>query len=621
MNIPNSFNIRERFIIYNNDFFNKLKEKTGSEWAAISIMAHEIGHHVKGHALSNRGSNHPFEFEADYYSGVVLAKMGASLEEAQLAMLHFGNAKATPFHPAKADRLLEIEKGWNEGSGFLSEDSKKEIARKNALKIYRKGEKEFTDKKFQEAINYFTKAKELGNRDAYFYLSAIYYEGMGVEINYFKAYELAKEGYELGSIPATFLYATYLADGFIVKKDKEAAERLFKKDYQIKWFKKEYLKTQIPYLATIIGFMNTEGYGGAEQSYETAILWYKKADSQGDIIAQHKLAIMYEYGAGVDKDASEAVYWYRKAAEDGYAIAQNNLGLMYDKGYGVDKDSKKAVYWYRKGASQGEALSIYNIGLSYYEGIGVVQDYKEAVYWYAKVANLPGHYRAQNNLGLMYRNGLGVEQDNNEAIYWYRKAAKQGYPNSQTNLAQMYKFGRGVEKDKEKAIYWYKKAAKQDYASAQNSLGNMYNKGQGVTQNFEEAFKWYSKAAKQGHVSAQYNLGYMYYNGEGIEEDKKDAFKWYKKAADQNFANAQYNVGYLYRKGIGVSQDDVQAVYWYQKASDQGDADAQGNLGYMYEKGHGVEKNTSKAIYWYQKSARQGNKKAQKNLTDLGETW
>jgi len=345
VNLPNSFDIRERYILYNNNFFNKLKEETGSEWAATSIMAHEIGHHVRGHALSNRGSTHPVEFEADYYSGIVLAKMGASLEEAQLAMQHFGNAKATPFHPAKADRLLEIEKGWNEGRGFLTEDTKKEIARKNALKLYRKAEKEYSDEKYLEAILHFTKAKELGNNDAYFYLSAIYYSGMGVDINYFKAYELAKEGYELGSIPATYLYATYLADGFMVKKDEEAAELLFNKDFQVKWFKKEYIKTQTPYLATIIGFMYTEGYGGVEANYETAIQWYKKAEKDGDIIAQYKLGNMYDYGAGVDRYDSEAVYWYRKAAEEGYASAQTSLGFMYEYGEGVTKDSEKKMYY------------------------------------------------------------------------------------------------------------------------------------------------------------------------------------------------------------------------------------------------------------------------------------
>lgn len=101
-----------RYILYDNDFFNRINDKAANDWAAISILAHEIGHHLNGHSLNNLGSNHKFELEADYFSGISLAKMGATLEQAQSAIQTLRYEKATRTHPAKADRLAQIEKGW-----------------------------------------------------------------------------------------------------------------------------------------------------------------------------------------------------------------------------------------------------------------------------------------------------------------------------------------------------------------------------------------------------------------------------------------------------------------------------------------------------------------------------
>jgi TPR repeat protein len=55
----------------------------------------------------------------------------------------------------------------------------------------------------------------------------------------------------------------------------------------------------------------------------------------------------------VEKDYAKAVLWYRKAASQGHASAQNNLGYKYQAGQGVDKDDAQAIAWLRKAAEQG----------------------------------------------------------------------------------------------------------------------------------------------------------------------------------------------------------------------------------------------------------------------------
>jgi hypothetical protein len=102
----------KRYILYNPQFIAVLDKAAGKHWPSIAILAHEIGHHLNGHTLTKNGSLPQTELDADEFSGFVLRKMGASLKDAQLAIQIAGNSRATHTHPAKADRLIAIEKGW-----------------------------------------------------------------------------------------------------------------------------------------------------------------------------------------------------------------------------------------------------------------------------------------------------------------------------------------------------------------------------------------------------------------------------------------------------------------------------------------------------------------------------
>ena len=102
-----------RWIVYDNNFLEDLDEYAKTKWASMSIMAHEMGHHYYNHVVSNRGSTIPLELEADAFSGYVMQKTGASLDQALAAMAAIGTPTATSTHPAKANRLSAITRGWN----------------------------------------------------------------------------------------------------------------------------------------------------------------------------------------------------------------------------------------------------------------------------------------------------------------------------------------------------------------------------------------------------------------------------------------------------------------------------------------------------------------------------
>ena len=113
--VPNAAAViqgNQRYILYNQHFIRETRRQTGNAWAPISIMAHEVGHHLSGHTLSGQGSRPKIELEADYYSGFVLQKMGASLEDARAAMSSLGSPTGSSTHPARHDRLAAITNGW-----------------------------------------------------------------------------------------------------------------------------------------------------------------------------------------------------------------------------------------------------------------------------------------------------------------------------------------------------------------------------------------------------------------------------------------------------------------------------------------------------------------------------
>jgi hypothetical protein len=104
----------QRFILFDGAFMQQIENDTETDWSAISIMAHEIGHHLQGHTLNSGGSAHQKELEADKFSGFVLHQLGATLDEATVAIRTIGSPRASVSHPARANRLEYITKGWME---------------------------------------------------------------------------------------------------------------------------------------------------------------------------------------------------------------------------------------------------------------------------------------------------------------------------------------------------------------------------------------------------------------------------------------------------------------------------------------------------------------------------
>jgi hypothetical protein len=104
----------KRFVLYNQTFFEEIQNKSKTSYGALSILAHEIGHHLSGHTLSEEGSRPLFELEADRFSGYIVRKLGASLIQAQVAINLLCPDEGTKTHPGKKARLAAIANGWKD---------------------------------------------------------------------------------------------------------------------------------------------------------------------------------------------------------------------------------------------------------------------------------------------------------------------------------------------------------------------------------------------------------------------------------------------------------------------------------------------------------------------------
>lgn len=110
----------QRVILFDPRFMAQVADKICPDWGAMSILAHEVGHHLAGHTL--RQSTEPWrdELEADQFSGFVLARLGASEAETVSAAAKILPEEPTPTHPGRKDRVAAILHGWQNAEAMLA---------------------------------------------------------------------------------------------------------------------------------------------------------------------------------------------------------------------------------------------------------------------------------------------------------------------------------------------------------------------------------------------------------------------------------------------------------------------------------------------------------------------
>ena len=179
-NIPNAMAISMkgvRYIFYNKEFMSEINTKI-NYWSNMSILAHEVGHHINGHTtdallilndiveVESLEESRKMELEADEFSGFVLAKLGATLTQATeaIALISSNEDDSNSTHPSKSKRMAAIEKGFNKGYKEIKNNnySNFEEKRKRAREFYMDGMDKRGNNDLYGAINDYSKIIEMG---------------------------------------------------------------------------------------------------------------------------------------------------------------------------------------------------------------------------------------------------------------------------------------------------------------------------------------------------------------------------------------------------------------------------------------------------------------------------
>ncbi|RHZ89542.1 hypothetical protein Glove_13g41 [Diversispora epigaea] len=211
--------------------------------------------------------------------------------------------------------------------------------------------------------------KEIGT----FSIAFMYFEGLGVEKDTKKAFQIYYKLVDEGSNISLNAMAYCYDNGFGVEKNEEKAFELY-----LKSAGKGFLNAQLN-----VYMCYQDGTGIAKDEVK-GFQWVMKSALAGNIRAILNVGYCYDRGMGVGKDEKEAFKWYLNAAEKEHNAAQHNLGCCYKYGEGIDRDYKKAFEWFKKAAENNYADSQYVIGKYFYEGIGTKKDIVNAIYWLNK---------------------------------------------------------------------------------------------------------------------------------------------------------------------------------------------------------------------------------------------
>lgn len=185
----------------------------------------------------------------------------------------------------------------------------------DAVEQFNLGVKYYQNKDYKKAFEYYSKAAEMGDRDAQNSLAVMYANGEGVDKNFVTAFQWYQKSAEQG-----FRLAQYN-----------------------------------------LGYNYYKGEDGLDQDFKKAIYWFLRAGEQELPEAQNYIGIMYKKGEGIMQDYFQAFEWYKKAAEQGNKYAQNNLGKMYENGEGVTMNINEAIRLYKLSANQGYDKAIENL--------------------------------------------------------------------------------------------------------------------------------------------------------------------------------------------------------------------------------------------------------------------
>ena len=200
-------------------------------------------------------------------------------------------------------------------------------------------------------------------------------------------------------------------------------------------------------------FTLAEALEKAEETSLEPASFYLQAAAAGHPAAAHRLAALYDEGAGgLARDPGQALLWLTVAATEGDPEAALKLGRYY-----FQKSPEEAAGWLEK---SGTDEALYWLGEIHLKNRRLTE--AEAVFARAAEAGRPEAHLA---LGLMnLGDEFGRRADPRAALRHFKAAAE--LPEGAFQLARMFLTGLATPKDHITGAFWLNRAAEKGHGQA-----------------------------------------------------------------------------------------------------------------------------------------------------------
>lgn len=206
---------------------------------------------------------------------------------------------------------------------------------------YEAGMYAFMTGSYQEALENFLPMIDQRHSPSQTALGLMYLNGLGVEHDPVAATFLFIQAASSGNPAAANYLGLIYQGGATGRRDLEMATRWYRQSAE-----DGYAEGQLNF-GSILEARSPPDYQGAAE-------WYGRAADRGLGGALYRLALLYENGTGVGRDAVEAAVLLEKASARGNAQARTALGMKYMTGNGVPANPVVAHMYLTLGASLGD---------------------------------------------------------------------------------------------------------------------------------------------------------------------------------------------------------------------------------------------------------------------------
>ena len=428
----------------------------------------------------------------------------------------------------------------------MGESMDLEKLNEQAIEFYKKSE-------YDKAREIWEENSKSFHAESMYHLGCMYHEGVGVDVDYKKAYDIFLTCAQNNDITNTW-----------------ARECLFN-----------------------VGnaYFNGEG---VEANMKTAFEYYTKAADAEHVGSAFNLGYACYFGkeAGeiFEVDYDRSFKYFTIAADAGMDKAQLLLATLYLAGRGCEENKEKAIYYLRLSAKQGneQAVEILNnIGAPYKEEKEEVNADERNVH-FKNVETLNDIIElADMDFINMYNIDIvtnKVEYDESKDDIDFTNLSNEEIERlaEEDNRIALYGVGKSciANGEAEKGFKMLSRAAAYKFPPAMIELGLCYIEGVGTTQDGMTGMGYIAKAAKLKDERANFML-IEYYKQSG---NNARVMEVYHMLADElNNGGAQSSLGAIYQRGLYGEKDNEKARYYLSLAvNNNGESVDYLNLGVFY---------------------------------------